>query len=355
MYVAEGMIDKSMMDGIKEVWLAYKASFVTLYPAGELTKEEIGALDEFVNNFKIDGKLAGELPKMWIEYRNTLAKELINHPKYFTADELATFDEIMAKGVTEEAKNALKQMWFEYKINFNETNPSDEITKEEMEPLHVLCSEYDIPEGVRDELINRWPEYKKQLAAALVTEEPVYINLTDSELKALENFCANWGIKDGLEDLKLGWMAYKGALVITGKGDAAELTPEEEALVDALVATYGIEPKAAQEFKDSLLRYKQDYSKYFLSGQISINEKDNALLDEFIKANNLTEDDRKIAEQDLLNYKKSFYLAEVQPGKSLTAEEETGLVEFLTKFGLDAKLAMEYTDRFIEYKMGLAG
>lgn len=355
MYVAEGMIDKSMMDGIKEVWLAYKASFVTLYPAGELTKEEIGALDEFVNNFKIDGKLAGELPKMWIEYRNTLAKELINHPKYFTADELATFDEIMAKGVTEEAKNALKQMWFEYKINFNETNPSDEITKEEMEPLHVLCSEYDIPEGVRDELINRWPEYKKQLAAALVTVEPFYINLTDSELKALENFCANWGIKDGLEDLKLGWMAYKGALVITGKGDAAELTPEEEALVDALVATYGIEPKAAQEFKDSLLRYKQDYSKYFLSGQISINEKDNALLDEFIKANNLTEDDRKIAEQDLLNYKKSFYLAEVQPGKSLTAEEETGLVEFLTKFGLDAKLAMEYTDRFIEYKMGLAG
>ena len=292
---------------------------------------------------------------MWIEYRNTLAKELINHPKYFTEDELAVFNELMGKGVAVEAQNALKQMWFEYKINFNETNPSKEITKEEAEPLRVFCKENGIEDGIVDEFINRWPEYKKQLAAALVTVEPVYINLTDAELKALENFCANWGIKDGLEDLKLGWMAYKGALVITGKGDAAELTPEEEALVDAMIETYGIDAKAAQEFKDSLVRYKETYSRYFIEGQIALNEKDLALIGEFVKANNLTEDDMKMIEEDLLLYKKSFYLAEVQPGKSLTAEEETGLVEFLTKFGLDAKLAMEYTDRFIEYKMSLAG
>ncbi len=353
MYVAEGMIDKSMMDGVKEAWLAYKASFVTLYPAGELTKEEIRALDEFANNFKISSKLVGELPKMWIEYRMTLAKNLTSHPKYFTEDELAKFNDLAAK-MEDATKKAFQQAWFEYKISFNETNPSKELSEEDRKNLEVFCKTYNLDDQMMKELMNRWPEYKQQLAASLVVETPVLINLTDSELKALEKFCGEYGIKEGLEDIKLGWMTYKGAFTIGGKGDAEALSAEEEALVKEMIVTYGLKEELSKEYSQKLLEYKQRYAELY-EKKIALNDEDLKIVGEFVKGHGLTEDDMKMIEEDLLNYKKSFVLSEAKADKTLTAEEETALIEFLTKYGLDAKLAKEYGDRFAEYRMKLVG
>ena len=351
--VEKGEIDKSMMDAFKEAWLNYKGSFITLYPStGKPSKDEVLAVEEFCATLKIGDNLKNQIIEgLWSEYKQTLAKELTKHPKYFTAEELELFEEIMAKGVSEEAKNALKQAWFEYKISFNEANPSDSISKEEAEPLYVLCAEYGIPDGVRDELINQWPAYKKVLAAALKT--PVYIDLTEEETKNLENFLGSYGIKDGLEDIKLAWMAYKGGLVIEGKGDAEALTAEEEALVDAFVATYGLDAKLAGELKDKLLQYKQVYAGY-ITRNVPLTDDENKMIGELVKGNGLGEEDLKLIEEDLLAYKKNFYLSGFQPGKELSADEETALAEFIAKYNLDAKLFEELAQKFMEYRMVLS-
>ena len=350
-YVNEGMIDKSMVETVKEKWLAYKASFVTLSPSKELTKEEIAALDEFANSCKISEKLKTELPKMWIEYRMNLAKELTSHPKYFTEEELKSFDELAGK-MAAETQTAFKQAWFEYKLAYNDANPSDTVGKDEMELVYNFCKELGLDTDFANELINRWPAYKKTLAAGLV--KPVYIDLTADELKALENFCKNWSIPDALEDLKLGWMEYKGALVISGKEDAAELNADEIALVNTMISTYGLNAKLATELQNSLLKYKQTYADYIMKS-VPLTDEENKMVEEFLANAGLSKEMLAEIQNALLAYKKAFYLSGFQPGKELSEDETAKYNAFMEKYGVDAKLVEKFMQTFMEYRLKLAG
>ena len=349
-YVEKGIIAKEMMETVKSKWLEYKGSFNTLAPADELTKDEIIALDSFIEECKIKIDPV-ELQKLWTEYRKTLAKELTNHPKYFTADELASFDEISQK-MDETVKAAFMQKWFEYKLSYSDANPSSELSKEDIEALKLFCGEIGLDDNMMVELQNRWPEYRKTLAAGLVT--PVYIDLTDEEYKALEMFCKQWEIPDAIESLKLEWMQYKGALVITGKEDAKELSADEILLVKTMVETYGIEPKAATEFEEKLLKYKQDYASIILE-KVSLNDEENKMVEEFIQNAGLDKTVIDSVREDFVNYKKAFLLSGFQPGKELSQEETEAYNDFMAKYNVDAKIAEKFIGTFMEYRLKLAG
>ena len=348
-YVDKGLIDAGMVDGIKDAWLAYKASFTTLYPEETLTKDEIKALDEFIstNKIKID---SNELQKAWIEYKKTLAKELTNHPKYFTADELASSTDIMAK-MDETTKAKFMQAWFDYKLSYSDANPSAEISKEENEALKLFCSELGI-DGMMDMLLKLWPEYKKTLAAGLVT--PNYIDLTQEELDALMKFCEKNGIKGGFEDIKTAWMLYKGSLEITSKDDAKELTAEEILLVKNFISTYGLKAELEQEYCDKLLAYKSGYAQYFLQN-IPLTEEEKQMIETFISGANLDKSTFESLAEDLYNYKKNFFLSGFQPDKELTEAETNSYNDFMNKYGVDAKVADKLIDEFKAYRMKLAG
>lgn len=351
--VEKGQIDRGMMDKFKEAWLAYKGSFVTLYPSKELSKDDIRALDEFANSLKLDGGFKSELEKLWVEYRMTLAKELINHPQYFTEVEMKSFNELAEK-MDENTKKAFQQAWFEYKISFNETNPSKELSEEERKNLEVFCKTNGLDEQMMKNLMEKWPEYKMQLAASLV--KPVRIDLTESELKALEMFCKNYDEKFGLskflEDIKTAWMEYKGALVMDGKGAAEALTPEEEALVKSMVDTYGLGEDLMKELSKKLLQYKQEYAGYFTKF-IPLNDQDKEMIKKLVDAG-LAESDLEKVEADLLAYKKSFCLSGFVPSKELSDAERTSLIDFFAKYGLKAELADKYAESFMNYRLEFA-
>lgn len=349
----KGMIAKEMMDAFKEEWLKYKGSFVTLNPSKELTKEDIVALEEFAKNLKLDEKFKSELEKLWVEYRITLAKNLLSHPKYFTDEELKSFNELAGK-MDETTKNAVMQAWFEYKIAYNDANPSKELSEEERKNLEIFCKTNGLDDQMMKEIMQRWPEYKMQLAAGLVVETPVLIDLTQAELDALAKFCEKNGIKEGFEDIKTAWMAYKGSLDLSGKGAAESLTTEEEELIKNMIVTYGLKEDLSKEYSQKLLQYKQEYAAYF-EKSIPLNDEENKMIAELVKNNGLGDADMKNIEEDLLAYKKNFFLSGSQPGKELSEAERTALIDFLAKYNLDAKLAEEFGNKFIEYRMKLAG
>jgi len=348
--IAEGQIDKAKGDLFKERWLEYKKNYVTLIPSEKLTEEEVRSIKTLIEEFKLGEKIAAELEKTWPEYNKTLSAALTSHPRYFTEAELTSFNELAGK-MDEATQNAFKQAWFEYKVSYSDLNPSDLLTREEEDAVLKFCMELGLGEDFAFELMNRWPAYRKDLAASLV--EPVYINLTQKETDTLSKFCERNGLKDAFEDLQRGWMAYKGALTITSKEDAAELTADELALIETMIATYSLEPKMAAEYQGLLLAIKQSYATTILAKGL-IDEMDTLIITEFINGCGLDESIRADVEKDILAYKKFFFLSEYVPEGDLTAEETEQCIAFLTKYNVDSKLHEKQLSMFRDYRKMLS-
>ena len=77
------------------------------------------------------------------------------------------------------------------------------------------------------------------------------------------------------------------------------------------------------------------------------------MIGELVKGNGLGEEDLKLIEEDLLAYKKNFYLSGFQPGKELSQDEETAFMNFMLKYNVE-KFAEEFSHRFMEYRLGLS-
>lgn len=122
--------------------------------------------EEFANSFRISVKLESLLLELWIEYRNKLAKELTNHPKYFTTEELEEFSKYTVN-MPEDTQKALKQAWFEYKLSYNDPNPSKNLSEEEMDLFIDFAELIGLESDIIKQFITLWPSYKMQLAKLL--------------------------------------------------------------------------------------------------------------------------------------------------------------------------------------------
>ena len=344
-------VDASQMDisaivELENALLAYKKSFLTLYPADSLTKDEILLLEEFAANFKIREESIPELKNLWIEYRKTLASELTKHPKYFTEEELLSFNELVGK-MDETTKHKIMQAWFEYKIAYNDPTPSKNLTNEEIESLEIFCKTNGIEDAFKEEFMQRWPEYKKQLAEGVMTD---YIELTGEELEALEMFCKENNIYN-LEAIKKDWMEYKYSLVIEGKEDI-RVNEEEEELIWDMIETYGLDDYLFKYLFTSLEYFKSNYAYYILE-RVPLTKYDYVMIEEL---NYITDGIAMKYEEEIYNeilkYKKAFYLSGFQPSKELTEKEEEALCDFLERYGI-----LSYYDDvyilFLEYRLDL--
>ncbi len=348
-YVDKGLIDKEMVDTIKEKWLAYKASYTTLVPSEKLTEDESADLKLFIDECKIGEKLQSELETLWVEYKKTLSASLTEHPLYFTEEELKWMDAHVGDDmIPKSGLEAFQQGWFDYKVNYSDASPSEKLTDDELVALKQFCATVGIGEKFMSELEALWPEYKQTLAANLVVAPT--IALTEKETAALAEFAGNWDLKSYIEEITLAWMQYKGSFDITEKQE--KLTEDQLALVDDFITQYSIDTKLADELYRKLLEYNNSYIE--LMAKVSLDDDELKLLEQFIETWGLKEHMETI-KSDWEAYKKSFYLSGEVPAKELTDEEKSQIDEFLATYSIEAKLAEELYTQWAEYKYKLAG
>ena len=338
------------MDSVKSRLLSYKTNFNELNPGKEIGKEEKVQFMTFLEEMgcKADEKMMEEAYMQWAEYKQTLAKALME--KFALTDEekkmVMTFCETWGVKAMEEIEARLQM----YKASFSETNPK-EISKEEMEQLMNFCKELGIEKIDMDMVCKEWLVYKQSLAKALMEK----FALTDAEKKMVQTFCETWGVK-AMEEIEARLVAYKASFTET---DPKEISKEEMEQLMNFCKELGIEKIDMDMVCKEWLTYKQALAAANkpAAPKSYLTEKEIAQLEEMVGKMEISAEALEAIKAAWSEWK--FNFTETKFDKGMVKEWSEELRGWLVKeLGVDEKSASLFVEMaqemWAEYAMQLA-
>ena len=340
-------LPKEFMAEIETKWVAYKTAFCEVEPADELSKEEMEQLTQFLEGNKISAKEAEIFAKQWIEYKKQLAKELSESSFNLTEEEMKQLQQFVDENkLSKEAFTLIRNAWVGYKKSFNETNPADELSKEEMEQLRIFCEE---KLGMKEwePLAKQWVEYKKQLAEA---NKPKDKYVTEAEKEEFKMMFSKFGVPESLLDILVQKLnEYK--INFSEKEPGKELSKEDIAALEEFLNTLNLDKETYVMLNEDLQRrwveLKFKLAEGLKKGELTKQDEEylNRLMDQGVSKEALEEIRAK-----LVMYKRFF--EETIPVKELTDTEKAELKAFMAAYGIpdDEKMFNLMCEQWVEYK-----
>ena len=162
-------LDEDVINAIAAAWSDYKLNFTDTKADKEISKEENMALTEFLNGLGLDEKTVSVLVDNYFrdgmaQFKMQMAER--NAKAEVTKEEQEMIGSFVKEmGLTEDAIKILQEKLFNYKRLFSETEPSKELTDEEIETLTALIEELGgkVDEKVIEKLGMQWIDYKMML------------------------------------------------------------------------------------------------------------------------------------------------------------------------------------------------
>lgn len=339
-----------MKMGIKDVELLkskcldFKSSYTTLYPAAELTKEEQAAIFDFCANVGI--KETERVMQEFLDYRANLSRTLLESA--FDAHENELLQICKDKyGLSADKVPAFQQSLYDYKMAYNERNPGDSLSDDEIGMLLEWLMEMGImPEGPAVEtFINNFVEYKKYLTSKL----PIEIThvVTSNEQMAIDALYKAGKIgKEHVEIFQNAIIEFKANFATLGLV-GGEPTKEEMQMIYTFLENNGIKSSLADEwFKDgSYVAFK---AKVIARTTLSAVERD--FLMAWTDKGLISEENAKKLEEHILAYKASFNMTTAEKPTSAELQLVTALCDDL---GMDKAAKTECVKGFADYRANL--
>lgn len=338
---------------IEAQWVAYKTSYRDLNPAERLDREEISQLYEFMDSYRIDGRMYEELEQQWIAYKKTLTQKLL--AIYGLTDE----ETAMVQNFCD--ANRLKDMFdyvsnrlITYKMNFTETNPPKELDREELGTLMNFLESCGLRADGKelDAYAQQWIEYRIDLAKR--NNPPKACYLTEDELNELARFADRNGLsEDVVEGIKAAWSDYK--LNYTETRADKEISREDYSALYELMVNLGLGEKQLDSVVNAMMERWPGYRMQLAekNAKAAVTRDEFAWIEEFVGSYRLDRELTNDLQNRLFNYKRFF--SEKEVSKELSADEQAQLMEFLTEVGLgdDDRLYMRLADQWLQYKQKL--
>ena len=338
---------------IETLWVAYKTSYRDLNPAEKLDKEESSMLYEFLDSYRLSGKLYDELAEQWVAYKKTLTQQLL--AVYGLTDE----ETAMVQNFCD--ANRLKDMFdyvsnrlITYKMNFTDTNPPKELDREEMGMLMNFLESCGLRLGDKelDAYAQQWIEYRIDLAKR--NNPPSVSYLTEDELNQLAKFADRNGLSDDMvEEIKAAWNEYK--LNYTDTKADKEIGKEDYFALQEFLANLGLGDKQLDSILNAMVEQWPSYRMQLAekNANAAIDKEEFSWIEEFVGSYRLDKEIAADLQNRLFNYKRFF--SETEVGKELSEEEQAQLMAFLEELGLadDDRLYVSLADQWLQYKQKL--
>jgi len=236
--------------------------------------------------------------------------------------------------------DAVQAKLLAYKTAFNDMNPGDALSKEEMEQLMNFCKEMGIEKYDESVVTKEWIEYKKTLAKALLEQYA----LSDEEKKMVQTFCETWGVKV-MEEIEARLQMYKASFIET---NPKEISKEEQEQLMNFCKEMGIEKIDIEMVCKEWLAYKQSLAKQLME-KFALTDEEKKMVQSFCETWGIKMMEE--IEARLLAYKASF--TETDP-KEISKEEMEQLNIFCKEMGIE-KIDMEQVCKeWLTYKQALA-
>ncbi len=233
--------------------------FAETKPAKELTKEERAQLNQFLKELGVaePDKFMDSLAMQWLTLKQTLAANSAPAVSYLTEREEQELFLLLEKaGIAQDAWEAIKAGFSDYKLNFTETKAEKEISQEEMMNLLnflMSCGADEKTAGrFLDKAVPMWAEYRLALAAKNEKAQ-----LTKEDTAMVDSLVKSMGLREDAADvLYKKLFNYKRFFNETEPGK--ELTEEERSTLIALLEELGakIDDKMIDKITVQWIDYK---------------------------------------------------------------------------------------------------
>ena len=274
-----------------------------------------------------------------------------------TEQEKTQLEKVLAgTGVDKGFWEEIEKKAVEYKSQYRDLNPANELTKEETEQLNQFLESIKLDPAKYGKVFTKeWIRFKTSIAAWL---KELYA-LSPEEEMLIEKFCMNFDNGKALmEPARLALMNYKANF--NDSISTTEVTKEEMEQLRMFLESNGtkIDDKVLMMVCESWLTYKQQLAAANkpAAEKSYLTEKERMQLEDLCKKYGLEADVVEAIAKGWSDWKVNF--TDTKADKEMDKGAIMQLIEFLMEAGVDEKMANKFAEgaipMWIEYRMQLA-